>query len=265
MGVDPYRDPFTGKELDSETSLQYFGARYYMAALGRWGAVDPLADQYAGHSPYNYVLGNPNSLVDPDGMAPADCCRKLLTLASKWRSGWATGVRRVVGDAWDTFKAGPAPLLDAVRNPVETVTSVAQRVQQDGSAWAQNFSAGDAGDRTEMVAEVAPTALIVLIGGSQGVRSRLLPRPGRGRAVPNFELEGMSAADIQRSLAERADLIQPHKPGVTSYVLGDRRITLRSPENTTSRDSWTLDAVDGGQTFRFRVRPNEGGVPDGSR
>jgi RHS repeat-associated protein len=65
-------EPFTGKELDSETSLQYFGARYYMAALGRWGQVDPLADQYAGHSPYNYVLGNPNSLIDPDGMQVAE-------------------------------------------------------------------------------------------------------------------------------------------------------------------------------------------------
>jgi hypothetical protein len=43
-----------------------------MAALGRWGAVDPLADRYAGHSPYSYVLGNPNSLIDPDGMQVAD-------------------------------------------------------------------------------------------------------------------------------------------------------------------------------------------------
>jgi hypothetical protein len=43
-----------------------------MAALGRWGAVDPLADRYAGYSPYNYVLGNPNSLIDPDGMQVAD-------------------------------------------------------------------------------------------------------------------------------------------------------------------------------------------------
>jgi RHS repeat-associated protein len=76
-GSDGY---FTGKELDSETNLQYFGARYYMAALGRWGSVDPLADRYAGYSPYNYVLGNPNSLIDPDGRAPVAACAVAPTL-----------------------------------------------------------------------------------------------------------------------------------------------------------------------------------------
>ncbi len=32
---------FTGKECDSETGLDYFGARYYWAAGGRWVAVHP--------------------------------------------------------------------------------------------------------------------------------------------------------------------------------------------------------------------------------
>jgi len=32
--------------------------------------VDPLAEDFASWSPYNYVLGNPISLVDPDGRAP---------------------------------------------------------------------------------------------------------------------------------------------------------------------------------------------------
>ena len=33
---------FTGKELDDETGLHYFGARYYDSATGRFVSVDPL-------------------------------------------------------------------------------------------------------------------------------------------------------------------------------------------------------------------------------
>src|SRR5690554_6446961 len=57
------KETFTGKELDEETGLYYFGARYYAAALGRWSVVDP-AGQF--HTPYAYA-NNPVSYVDPDG------------------------------------------------------------------------------------------------------------------------------------------------------------------------------------------------------
>jgi RHS repeat-associated protein len=50
----------------------YFGARYYMPALGRWAAVDPIADRFAGWSGYDYMMGNPSELVDPDGLAPCN-------------------------------------------------------------------------------------------------------------------------------------------------------------------------------------------------
>jgi RHS repeat-associated protein len=39
MTGDPRR--FTGKELDPETALQYFGARYYRNLWGRFTSVDP--------------------------------------------------------------------------------------------------------------------------------------------------------------------------------------------------------------------------------
>ncbi|WP_367393183.1 RHS repeat-associated core domain-containing protein [Lewinella sp. LCG006] len=58
---------YNGKELDEATGLYDYGARYYDPAVARWGQVDPLADQYAPYSPYNYVLGNPIRLTDPDG------------------------------------------------------------------------------------------------------------------------------------------------------------------------------------------------------
>jgi RHS repeat-associated protein len=54
--------PFTGKEED-ESSLYYFGARYYDDNLGRFTSVDPVADEPA----YQYVSNNPMNYVDPDG------------------------------------------------------------------------------------------------------------------------------------------------------------------------------------------------------
>jgi RHS repeat-associated protein len=58
---------FTQKELDSNTGLYYFGARYYDPSIGRFISVDPLAEKYPGWSPYVYALDNPLIVVDPDG------------------------------------------------------------------------------------------------------------------------------------------------------------------------------------------------------
>jgi RHS repeat-associated protein len=41
---NPYK--FNAKELDSETSLYYYGARYYNPRLSIWYGVDPLAAKY---------------------------------------------------------------------------------------------------------------------------------------------------------------------------------------------------------------------------
>ncbi|MBS1582000.1 MAG: hypothetical protein JST66_07370, partial [Bacteroidetes bacterium] len=43
------------------------GARYYDSDVARFLSLDPLAANYAGWSAYNYVMGNPISLVDPTG------------------------------------------------------------------------------------------------------------------------------------------------------------------------------------------------------
>jgi RHS repeat-associated protein len=59
-------EEFTGKELDDETGLNYFGARYYDPMIGIWNTVDP-ARQFT--SPYLYVGSwyNPLNGIDPNG------------------------------------------------------------------------------------------------------------------------------------------------------------------------------------------------------
>lgn len=56
--------------MDVYFSLIQHRARWYDASIGRWNAVDPLAEDYLLWSRYNYVLGNPLKFIDPDGRAP---------------------------------------------------------------------------------------------------------------------------------------------------------------------------------------------------
>jgi RHS repeat-associated protein len=64
----PYK--FNGKELDEETGLYYYGARYYDPKVSIWLSVDPLAEKLPHASPYAFCLNNPILFVDPDGQFP---------------------------------------------------------------------------------------------------------------------------------------------------------------------------------------------------
>ena len=61
----PYK--FNGKELDEETGLYYYGARYLNPTSSVWYGVDPLFEKYPSLSAYNYCAGNPINAIDPDG------------------------------------------------------------------------------------------------------------------------------------------------------------------------------------------------------
>ncbi len=77
MSRTPYL--FTAKELDEETGLYYFGARYYDPRTSVWQSPDPILPNYLGGSPaggafaprnlnlYGYAGQNPLRVQDPDG------------------------------------------------------------------------------------------------------------------------------------------------------------------------------------------------------
>jgi RHS repeat-associated protein len=59
---------FTGKQRDTETGWDYFGARYYDARIANWTTTDPLFEKRIEYSPYNYVTRNPITLIDAKGL-----------------------------------------------------------------------------------------------------------------------------------------------------------------------------------------------------
>ena len=73
----------TGKLRDNETGLDYFGARYYSGAQGRFTSADPLMASATVRNPqtwnrYAYGLNNPLRFIDPNGTieVSAEDCKK---------------------------------------------------------------------------------------------------------------------------------------------------------------------------------------------
>jgi RHS repeat-associated protein len=90
---------FSGKELDQETGLYYFGARYYDPRVGLWASADPAATEYldgevglggvyhpVNLAAYVYVGHNPQKYVDPDGRYILTTLRVVGNLVSRGAS-----------------------------------------------------------------------------------------------------------------------------------------------------------------------------------
>src|SRR5690606_16631575 len=74
QNMDSYNNPykFNGKEMDRETGMYYYGARYYDPRISIFVSVDPLAEEFPNYGGYVYTMNNPINLIDPTGMAPED-------------------------------------------------------------------------------------------------------------------------------------------------------------------------------------------------
>ena len=60
----PNRFLFTGRELDKDTGLYYYRARYYNPYIGRFLQTDPARE---GMNTYAYCGNDPIGLIDPSG------------------------------------------------------------------------------------------------------------------------------------------------------------------------------------------------------
>jgi RHS repeat-associated protein len=130
--ADSTRQKFTQKERDSESGLDYFLARYYSSAQGRFSSVDPLFGSTLDPQTLNrycYVANNPLNLVDPDGLHPRDQ-HEFITfmMAAILKNPNANAIAQGAGDAdnWqnaatglgiDSLKGFPWVLGAAINGP----------------------------------------------------------------------------------------------------------------------------------------------------
>lgn len=92
LSLKRYR--FSGKERDAETGLDYFGARYYAAWLGRWTSSDP-AGFVDGLNTFAYVRNRPTTAKDDSGLASTEA----EDIKPVWKIDQATQAEReVVGN-----------------------------------------------------------------------------------------------------------------------------------------------------------------------
>ncbi|WP_437299065.1 RHS repeat-associated core domain-containing protein [Sorangium sp. So ce426] len=84
-GFQPFG--FAGGLYDADTKLVRFGARDYDAEVGRWTAKDPIRFDGGDTNLYGYVLNDPISFTDPNGLGPVgllDCLLSGRSLADCW-------------------------------------------------------------------------------------------------------------------------------------------------------------------------------------
>ncbi len=74
QGTPDHKYQYIGGEKQEEFGLQWYdlSARQYDPQLGRFFAIDPLADLYSDYSPYHYGYNSPLRFTDPSGMGPED-------------------------------------------------------------------------------------------------------------------------------------------------------------------------------------------------
>ena len=127
---DVVSQKFTGKERDSESGLDYFGARYFSGAQGRFTSPDPkmfphdITDPQSWNK-YGYTRNNPLRFTDPNG---EDFWDYLVGAANAFGSDNALGAGRATSGNSD-FKTG-----QAIGDAVATLTGTLEALGGGGEA-----------------------------------------------------------------------------------------------------------------------------------
>jgi RHS repeat-associated protein len=86
-----FRYGYTGRERDDETGLEYYRARYYDSAVGRFISEDPIGFSAGDSNLSRYVGNSPTNFTDPSGLQFITAEDMILTGPSRFPGGGGPG------------------------------------------------------------------------------------------------------------------------------------------------------------------------------
>jgi RHS repeat-associated protein len=147
-GVE-FRYGYTGRELDSETGLYYYRARYYAPTTGRFISEDPMGFGAGDTNLYRYVNNSPTNYTDPTGMIGQIAGGAIF-------GGIAGGLYALANDletgkfGWNTF--GNVVMGAAAGAAVGAIAASGVGLLASGATWAFGTSIAGAVVNTTFVA-----------------------------------------------------------------------------------------------------------------
>jgi RHS repeat-associated protein len=185
---DPFQ--FTGKERDTESGLDNFGARYNASTMGRFMSPDPSNASVDFWLPqtwnrYSYALNNPLQFVDRNGLWPTSIHTEIINQAFP---GLSQGDRTVLVEAsYDTDYTNKVNGHDPQDPEVSFVHGMSDGVHNQDPAEAQAegdaFIAQNEHDAQQIQAEweaegntgIAPAALTAFGNALHTIEDRTSP------------------------------------------------------------------------------------------
>lgn len=253
---------FTGKERDSETGLDYFGARYMASNMGRFLSPDDFHNDTHVADPqswnlYAYGRNNPLRYVDPTGQAAT-----VSTQCSQDGKTCQVNVTATIAiyaqDSSITQKQ-----MDA---------AAAKMTSDINSAWSGTYT--DNGVTYNVSTSVSVS---VVSNENAGVKSGAQNVVGIALNAPNNEIGANTRGGPDRGVLNLTDVMNtPVASHEFTHVLGVDDKKGRNLSNSSMIDGgWTTTGKATQQDFRWALNPTtsnsswfgKGGTknPDGSR
>ena len=184
---------FTGKELDEETGLYYYGARYYDPRTSQFISADPLLVQKPAEvirrpglvGAFSYALNNPIMYTDPDGRDPKQSVKPILIVPGLPEN----------------------PTMEDVRNALQTAIAARLAQGQSNSTGAKAPAAAPS-QASGGKRDITPTEAQPLVEAAKFLASKNVPYAKRGRQ------SDLTSADCTGAVGMIYDMAGMHYEGV---------------------------------------------------